>query len=73
MKDWLCRRKLSDDGVSGMERDVQDVSQNLAEIVGGFSLDKLEGSNQEPVNVGGPNSRRGKSGVLGNKEVGRSS
>ena len=28
MTDWLCRRKLNDDGVSGMERDSQDVPQN---------------------------------------------
>ena len=73
MKDWLCKRKLSDGDASGMERDVKDVSQNLAEIVGSVNLEKLEDSNQEPVNVGGQNSRRGKSGVLGNKEVGRSS
>ena len=42
MKDWLSKRKLSDDDASGMERDGTDVSQNLAEIVGSGSLEKVE-------------------------------
>ena len=73
MQDWLCKRKLSDDDASGMERDVKDVCQNLAEIVGSVSLEKLEDSNRVQVNIGRQSSRSGKSGVIGNKEVGRSS
>ena len=72
MKDWLCKRKLSDVDASGMEGDGTDVSQNVAEIVGSVSLEKVEDSNRFQVNVGGRSSRSGKSGVTGNKEVGRS-
>ena len=42
MKDWLSKRNLGDDDASGMERDGTDVIQNVAEIVGSFSLEKVE-------------------------------
>ena len=52
MKDWLSKRNLGDDDASGMERDGTDVVQNVAEIVGSFSLE-VKDSNRFQVNVGG--------------------
>ena len=63
MKDWLTKRNLSDENASHgnasygnasvMEQSDQDVAQNVAEIVGSFSLEKLDEQQPVGVNVGG--------------------
>ena len=47
----------------------QDVALNLAEIVSGLGQGKLEDSKLEIITVGLKDSRWGKAGCLGDKEV----
>ena len=69
MMDWLVRRKMDDELSGEMVDGTQDVALNLADVVGGMGQGKLENRKLEIMTVG-TNSRNGKTGGLGDKEVG---
>ena len=69
LMDWLVRRKMDHELSGDMVDGTQDVALNLADVVGGMGQGKLENRKLEIMTVG-TNSRNGKTGGLGDKEVG---
>ena len=70
MMSWLVRRNMDDALRDEMVDETQDIALNLADVVGGGGQSELENRTRGIMTVGG-DSRGGKTGGLGDKEVGK--